>query len=300
MKQRRKICTMRSNNILQFCRFRKRDRDTVTLILYMFSEISDTNKCELPSKKYYNDFDNTTETTKFVSNCNTNEKLLSKYPAIKEYCLKFAANIENLKNKVESNNMEKEFTYSKHWMRHNVISTVKGNISINFIMFLYKVRNDILENHKIFNINECMTNVTLVSVDDFLKWKKMYDYMDNYKKLECTFQKKQECEEYCNEACNDDYKENYCEETYIEQYESLHTFSFLEKLIGYSIKTILSKSLYYSKYILSLFGSKTSPPFDNLRKIWRNVQGVTNPATLLNPMKPPGGGNKMGLPYLPK
>ncbi|SBT35196.1 PIR Superfamily Protein [Plasmodium ovale wallikeri] len=106
--------------------------------------------------------------------------------------------------------MEKEFTYSKHWMRHNVISTVKGNISINFIMFLYKVRNDILENHKIFNINECMTNVTLVSVDDFLKWKKMYDYMDNYKKLECTFQKKQECEEYCNEACNDDYKENYC------------------------------------------------------------------------------------------
>ncbi|SBT73073.1 Plasmodium vivax Vir protein, putative [Plasmodium ovale] len=165
---------------------------------------SDTNKCELPSKKYYNDFDNTTETTKFVSNCNTNEKLLSKYPAIKEYCLKFAANIENLKNKVESNNMEKECTYRKHWMHHNVISTVKGNISINFIMFLYKIWNDILENHKIFNINECKTNVTLVSVDDFLKWKKMRDYMDNYKKLECIFQKKEECEEYCNEACNDD------------------------------------------------------------------------------------------------
>ncbi|SBS89622.1 PIR Superfamily Protein [Plasmodium ovale curtisi] len=90
------------------------------------------------------------------------------------------------------------------------------------------------------------------------------------------------------------------EEKYVYQYESTYMFSFFEKLIGYSIKKILSKSLYYSKYILSLFGSKISPRFDDLRKMWRNVQGVTNPATLLNPMKPPGGGNKMGLPYLPK
>ncbi|SBS93678.1 PIR protein [Plasmodium ovale] len=105
-------------------------------------------------------------------------------------------------------------------------------------------------------------------------------------------------------------------EEYIEQYESQHTFSFIERLIGYSVKNIISKILYYSRYIilpillillfyffmkkLSLFGSKIAPKADDMRKMWRNVQGVTNPASLLNPMKPPGGGNKMSLSYLPK
>ncbi|SBT01778.1 PIR Superfamily Protein [Plasmodium ovale curtisi] len=105
-------------------------------------------------------------------------------------------------------------------------------------------------------------------------------------------------------------------EEYIEQYESEHTFTFFEKLIGYSIKYYLSKTIHYSKYILlpiilillfyffmkklSLFGSKIAPKADDMRKMWRNVQGVTNPASLLNPMKPPGGGNKIGLPFLPK
>ncbi|SBS93124.1 PIR protein [Plasmodium ovale] len=105
-------------------------------------------------------------------------------------------------------------------------------------------------------------------------------------------------------------------EEYIEQYESEYTFSFFEKLIGYSIKYYLSKTIHYSKYIvlpiilillfyffmkkLSFFGSKISPRVDGMRKMWINVQGVTNPATLLNPMKPPGGGNKIGLPYMPK
>ncbi|SBS93342.1 PIR Superfamily Protein [Plasmodium ovale curtisi] len=106
------------------------------------------------------------------------------------------------------------------------------------------------------------------------------------------------------------------EETYIEQYETTYAFSFFEKIIGYSIKKYLSKSLYYFKLVvapillillfyffmkkLSLFGSKISPRVDNLRKMWRNVQGVTNPATRLHPPKPPLGGNKMGLPYMPK
>ncbi|SBS93759.1 hypothetical protein POVCU2_0083460 [Plasmodium ovale curtisi] len=106
------------------------------------------------------------------------------------------------------------------------------------------------------------------------------------------------------------------EETYIEQYETTYAFSFFEKNIGYSIKKYLFKSLYYSKLVvapillillfyffmkkLSLFGSKISPHVDNLRKMWRNVQGVTNPATLLHSPKPPLGDNKMGLPYMPK
>ncbi|SBS99668.1 PIR Superfamily Protein [Plasmodium ovale curtisi] len=94
------------------------------------------------------------------------------------------------------------------------------------------------------------------------------------------------------------------EEKYVEQYESTYMFSFFEKLIGYSIKYYLSKTIHYSKYvllpILSFFGSKIAPKADDMRNMWRNVQGVTNPASLLNPMKPPGGGNKMGLPYLPK
>ncbi|SBT84338.1 PIR protein [Plasmodium ovale] len=105
-------------------------------------------------------------------------------------------------------------------------------------------------------------------------------------------------------------------EEYIEQYEVEHIFSFFEKLIGYSIKYYLSKTVHYSKYIvlpivlillfyffmkkLSFFGSKIAPKADDMRKMWRNVQGITNPASLLNPMKPPGGGNKMGLSYPPK
>ncbi|SBT73375.1 hypothetical protein POWCR01_000108700, partial [Plasmodium ovale] len=106
------------------------------------------------------------------------------------------------------------------------------------------------------------------------------------------------------------------EEKYIAQYESAYMFSFFEKLIGYSIKYYLSKTMHYSRYIvlpiilillfyffmkkLSFSGSKISPRMDDLRKIWRNVQGVTNPATLLNPPRPPLGGNKMGLSYMPK
>ncbi|SBT74214.1 hypothetical protein POWCR01_000193500 [Plasmodium ovale] len=99
-------------------------------------------------------------------------------------------------------------------------------------------------------------------------------------------------------------------EEYIEQYESEHRFSFIEKMIGYNIKNILSKSIHFSKYSvlpilfillfsfflkkLSLFGSNIRPRVDDLRKMWRNVQGVTNPETLLNSGKPPSGGNKMG------
>ncbi|SBS94568.1 PIR Superfamily Protein [Plasmodium ovale curtisi] len=106
------------------------------------------------------------------------------------------------------------------------------------------------------------------------------------------------------------------EEIYVEQYVSSHTFSFIEKLLGISIGILTAKSLRISKFViapiilillfyffmkkLSFFGSKISPRVDNMRKMWINVQGVTNPATLLNPMKPPGGGNKMGLPYMPK
>ncbi|SBT74567.1 PIR protein [Plasmodium ovale] len=82
-------------------------------------------------------------------------------------------------------------------------------------------------------------------------------------------------------------------EEYIEQYESEYIFSFFERLIGYSLKHFLSKAL-------SFFGSKIAPKVDDMRKMWRNVQGLTNPASLLNPMKPPGGGNKMGLSYMSK
>ncbi|SBT01386.1 PIR Superfamily Protein [Plasmodium ovale curtisi] len=170
----------------------------------------------------------------------------------------------------------------------------------------------------------CTENCRKNCREDYCKY--IVDIFNIYKEFEhvCTVMNVERCPKYWNE-----FQKNYLidsdielmckevhdklgfykvkmsleiegEEKYVEQYESTYMFSFFEKLIGYSIKKILSKSLYYSKYILSFFGSKIAPKADDMRKMWRNVQGVTNPATLLHPPKPPFGGNKMGLPYMPK
>ncbi|SBT54943.1 PIR Superfamily Protein [Plasmodium ovale wallikeri] len=353
----------------------------------------DTNKCELPSEKLYNELERVEISETSENICNLEGNLLDNYPELKVFCRKFASNLELFKKKEEekekSTDIQKYCAHIKHWMQNKVITTVPGNSSIIYIGILYKVWNEINETFKDPNINKCDIKVYYTSTDHFQKWKKMYDYNDNYKELKCIFHKKEDCMEdcietceECTECCNEDCKEKYClyflditniykefkyvcdeatnqkcpdfwehfkenyskvsyiesqckeiyedlgyykvkmsfgdngDEKYVEQYESTYIFSFFEKLIGYSIKKILSKTLHYSRYIvlpillillfyffmkkLSFFGSKIAPKTDDMRKMWRNVQGVANPASLLNPMKPPGGGNKMGLPYLPK
>ncbi|SBS95363.1 PIR Superfamily Protein [Plasmodium ovale curtisi] len=353
-----------------------------------------TSKCELPSEKHYNTLDSVEIKKSSENFCNI-EEILNKYPDIKNFCMKFASNLEILKEKEkkkeeESFDIEKLCTYLKLWLNDYVINTVENKLVTTYITLLYKVLIQFNETNHLSNVNGCSPSIIFVSIDHFQKWKKMQDYNNNYKVLKGAFSNNEECMEDCTEACEDecekickdDCMENYCmymlditnvykefeyvctkttnqkcpdfwgnfkenysstsyietickevyenlgyykvkvsfgeqgEESYVEQYEATYMFSFFEKLIGYSIKKILFKSLHYSKYIvlpivlillfyffmkkLSFFGSKIAPKADDMRKMWRNVQGVTNPATLLNPMKPPGGGNKMGLPYMSK
>ncbi|SBS90190.1 PIR Superfamily Protein [Plasmodium ovale curtisi] len=323
-------------------------------------ESPDINVCNLPSDKYYSNFDAVVTTQNLENSCNSYEELLSKYPVIREICLKLSSNLESLKEKEKEkfNDIKKRCTYLKIWMQDKVIKAVQGNNSITYIGFLYKVWSDISDKHKLPNIDECNIGFPTISIDDLQKWKKMKDYDLNYEVLHSAFKNNEECIEDCIESCEHcekcmfnckeayctyfsdifnifkefhqicspgtqnircpkfwkDFEKNYLatsdiesqckevyknlgfykvkvslgnegEETYVEQYETTYIFSFFEKLIGYS---------------LSFFGSKIAPKADDMRKMWRNVQGVTNPATLLNPMKPPGGGNKIGLPYMPK
>ncbi|SBS92955.1 PIR Superfamily Protein, partial [Plasmodium ovale curtisi] len=334
-------------------------------------QIPDTNKCELPSEKYYIELGNVTKTHTSKKFCDLDKDLLIKYPDFEDFCLKLASNLDLLKKKEQekekSSDIEKLCTYIKLWINNYVINTVEKKLVTTYITLLYKVLIEFNENNMLPNINGCNTSITLVSVDHFEKWKKMKDYNDNYEALQSVFKKNEECiedcmevcEDECEELCKEDCKENYCkyfaditniykefeyvctkttnqicpdfwdnfksnysttsyietkckevyenlgyykvkvsfgeqgEESYVEQYEATYMFSFFEKLIGYSIKKFLSRSLHYSKYIvlpiLSFFGSKIAPKADDMRKMWRNVQGVTNPASLLNPMKPPGG-----------
>ncbi|SBT74186.1 PIR protein [Plasmodium ovale] len=365
------------------------------MYLFYYFEFQDTNKCELPSEKHYITLNNVTITDTSKKFCDLNETLVNKYPLIEGFCFKLASHLENFKNSNEMISEEKKKCKSlKFWFHDYIINTVETRSIITYIMLLYSVWSKFKEANKLPNTDECNTTFTFVSIDHLGKRKKMYDFNDNYKELQCAFQKKndckvdatEDCKEICNVDCNgkckedckdkyctyfldiinihnefeqvcagtnkqrcpdfwDDFKNNYLsisnieelcqkvyeehgfykvkmslgeegEEKYVDQYESTYMFSFFEKFIGYSIKKFLYKLLYYSKYTvlpillillfyffmkkLSLFGSKISSRVDDLRKMWRNVQGVTNPATLLHPPKPPFGGNKMGLPYVPK
>ncbi|SBS94117.1 PIR Superfamily Protein [Plasmodium ovale curtisi] len=336
----------------------------------------DTNNCELPSEKIYKQLKSVQETETSKKFCNLDEKLLNKYPVIKDFCLILASNLELSKEKEEST-IKELCTYLKHWLNDSVINTVERKSVIIYISLLHTVFDSFNNYGKLSSIKECNTSFPTIAIDHFQKWKNMQDYKDDYAELQSAFKKNEDCMEDCIETCeecvddcNEDCKNKYClyfldifnthkefeyvcngktsqkcpdfgdnfkanysatsyieskckevyenlgyykvkvpfgeqgEEEYVEQYEATYMFSFFEKLIGYSIKKFLSRSLHYSKYIvlpiLSFFGSKIAPKADDMRNMWRNVQGVTNPASLLNPMKPPGGGNKMGLPYLPK
>ncbi|SBT72207.1 hypothetical protein, conserved [Plasmodium ovale] len=114
----------------------------------------------------------------------------------------------------------------------------------------------------------CVMKFPPVSTGYREKSKKMHDYNNNYEELKSAFQNKKDCKQNC--------MEDYCK--------------YIADIIN----------IYNEFKHLFFFGSKIDPKSDDMRKMWRNVQGVTNPASLLNPMKPPGGGNKIGLPFLPK
>ncbi|SBS92901.1 PIR Superfamily Protein [Plasmodium ovale curtisi] len=341
-----------------------------------------TINCELPSVKYYRELYNAEKTTSY-SYCDSDEninlgkneisvkKLLSQYDDLKDFCYKLEANLQSLKNtKNPSDDVKKRCTHLQLLLQDKVINTVESKSMMLYITLFYKIWENIMDNAEIKKNNECNTNHYPVRLDYYTKWKKLYDYILNYKKVQSALLNNPDFSEECNEECKKNCKEDYCAyildifniyeefkhvcnginkqscpifwkdfqdiysinsetelvckdvydkrgnykvkmywgeqgiEEYIEQYESEHIFSFFEKLIGYSIKYYLSKTIHYSKYILlpilSFFGSKIAPKADDMRKMWRNVQGVTNPASLLNPMKPPGGGNKIALSYLPK
>ncbi|SBT75084.1 Plasmodium vivax Vir protein, putative [Plasmodium ovale] len=224
--------------------------------------------------------------------------------------------------------MKKHCTYLSHWLQANVINIVESKSTIICFAFLHSVWEKVRDTFTGSVKNSCVAEIPPVSMGYREKWKKIHDYNENYEDLKTVLKSKENCKEYyckyiadisniyndfkhvCNgknnERCPEywnNFGKNYpvdseiekqCKEIYeklglynikfyfgeqdieeyIEQYESEHTFSFFEKLIA--------------------------PKSDDMRKMWRNVQGVTNPASLLNPMKPPGGGNKIGLLFLPK
>lgn len=82
--------------------------------------------------------------------------------------------------------------------------------------------------------------------------KRFPEYWNDFKK---NFQEASKIETQCKEVYDKfgfykikmDLGEQGIEE-YIQQYESEHTFSFIEKMISYNIKNILSKSIHFSKY----------------------------------------------------
>ncbi|SBT57198.1 hypothetical protein POVWA2_077910 [Plasmodium ovale wallikeri] len=271
-------------------------------------ENPDVNNCNLSSDKYYENLESVTEEESSKSYCNSNNNILDNYLNLKAFCCKLVSHLVNLKNRNSTEDMKKHF-----WL-------------------------NIVENLDVSIKNKCNITFSSVSIGYLGKWKKMHDYNNNYVHLKTEFDNKKNCKENyyfknCYKAsseleqqCKDVYQnvgfykvnisfEDQDEGTYIEQYVSEHKFSFIERLLGISIGIIIYKFLHFSKFViapillilffyffmkkLSLFGSKITPRVDNLRKMWRNVQCVTNTATLLNPAKPPTGGNKMGLPYKP-
>ncbi|SBT56479.1 hypothetical protein POVWA2_073740 [Plasmodium ovale wallikeri] len=235
---------------------------------------------------------------------------------LKEFCWKLEENLELLKGIVAPNDVKRRCTYINLWLQDQVINTVPRKNTIICISSLHsigeKVKDtlaDSIKNSRVANIyNE------FLHVCNGTNKQRCPEYWDVFKK---NYEGASEIEEPCNDIYQ---KLGYYKikvylgeqdiEEYIEQYESEYIFSFFERLIGYSIKYFLYKAMHYSKYIvlpilfillfsfflkkLSLFGSNIRPRVDDLRKMWRNVQGVTNPETLLNSGKPPSGGNKIG------
>ncbi|SBT57207.1 hypothetical protein POVWA2_077950 [Plasmodium ovale wallikeri] len=258
---------------------------------------TDMYNCELPSEKYYRELNNYTQGTTYKHFCDSDgyilsgENPISKNSDLKDFIYKFASNIEHLKNKKNENS----FDMKKHCTHLQFL------LQYNYILDIFNIYNEFEHVCNEANKERCpeywneFKNKYSETSDIEYKCKDVYENFGFYK-----------VKMYWGEKGI---------EKYIEQYESEHIFAFFEKLIGYSIKYYLSKTMHYCKYIvlpiilillfyffmkkLSFFGSKISPKADDMRKMWRNVQSVTNPASLLNPMKPPGGGNKMGLPYMP-
>ncbi|SBT01432.1 PIR Superfamily Protein [Plasmodium ovale curtisi] len=283
-------------------------------------EITDTHNCELPSEKYYRELDNNTKTTTYRNYCDSNENIvsgehpLSKYPDLKKFCYKLVSELENLKSN-ESESLKKRCTHLQLWLQEKVINTVENKYIITLIFFLNQVWINIMSNINISNIEECNIKHSPIGIDYLKKWKTIYDYSLNYEHVKCAFQTEEDCSGNCKENCKEDYCryilgifniykefEHVCSNATINQRCPGFWKDFQKNYLETSHIESKCKDVYdkLGFYKLSLFGSKISPRVDDMRKMWRNVQGVTNPATLLNPPKPPLGGNKMGLSYMPK
>ncbi|SBT39528.1 PIR Superfamily Protein [Plasmodium ovale wallikeri] len=191
-------------------------------------------------------------------------------------------------------------------------SLFQGNSSITYIIILHTIWDQIIYAHYSSKKDICSPKYfSSIGADYIKKWEKMHNYNNNYKQLETAFNSKENCKEkYCNDiadvtniynefvhVCNGENKQRcpYFGGIFQKNYEEA---SRIEQQFVVPILLILLFYFFMKK--LSLFGSKISPRVDNLRKMWRNAQGVTNPATLLHLPKPPLGGNKMSLLYMPK
>ncbi|SBS90017.1 PIR Superfamily Protein [Plasmodium ovale curtisi] len=290
-----------------------------------------TNNCELPSDKCYSNFDKVQTIKTSTSVCDSDENislgnnplsiqnLLSRHNDLKDFCYKLEINLQNLKNEQHLyHGLKETCTHLQLWLHDKIINTVDTKSIMLYITIFHTVWGKVIDNSRINNKNECKINYYNIGVDYYTKWKRMHDFNYNYKKVQCAFQDKENCKDDCNEDCKGNCKEVYCR--YIldvfnayKEFEHVCTGTnnyrcpefwgnFKNNFSIYSDIESKCKDIYdkFGFYKLSFFGSKIAPKADDMRKMWRNVQGVTNPASLLNPMKPPGGGNKMGLPYLPK
>ncbi|SBT56210.1 PIR Superfamily Protein [Plasmodium ovale wallikeri] len=230
---------------------------------------SSTSNCELPSDKYYGNLDSVTNVQDFKHYCDLDDKLHNKCYELKDFCWKWESNLNILTKKNLSNfNMEKHCTYLNLWLQYNVINTVESKKVLVCITYLYSIWENIQTNLEDSIKMSCVMKFPPVSTGYREILKKIHDYNNNYEELKSAFQNKKDCKENCIEG--------YCK--------------YIADIINI-----------YNKYKhLFFFGSKIDPKSDDMRKMWRNVQEVTNPASLLNPMKPPGGENKIGLPFLPK
>ncbi|SBT58127.1 PIR Superfamily Protein [Plasmodium ovale wallikeri] len=211
-------------------------------------EISDTNNCELPSEKYYRKLDNDTKTTTYGNYCDSNENIVSgEHPLSILTSRNFVINF-NI-GECNINHSPIGIDYLKKWK-------IIYDYSLNYehVKCAFQTDEDCSENCKedycryilsIFNIykgfEHICSNATINQRCPYF-WK---DFQKNYSE---TSHIESKCKDVYDKLGFYKVKMYFGElgiEEYIEQYESTYMFSFFEKLIGYSIKYYLSKTIHY-------------------------------------------------------
>ncbi|SBT57862.1 PIR Superfamily Protein [Plasmodium ovale wallikeri] len=139
----------------------------------------------LPSNQMYNTYDENKADVTCVTCCNNLQSLNEAFPGIHDMCKRLAKNINYIKEKKTSDNLNYLCTYLFYWIHENVTKLnidAKSNYK-NIMDMLHSECNDIKKIIGIPDNNLCNYEVSKLDIENVNKKKYFFEFFDDYETM---------------------------------------------------------------------------------------------------------------------